>query len=68
MDLIIFWILKTIKNKKNTVLYFFPFLIKEIYINSHFEMIVIIDKERNLFQGIRFTPGLSIKHFLKIYI
>ncbi len=42
MDLIIFWILKSMKNKKNAVLYFlFPVLIKEIYINSHFEMIVI---------------------------
>jgi hypothetical protein len=42
MDVVVFWIIKSIRNKKNAVLFFlFPVLLKEIYISGHFEMIPI---------------------------
>jgi hypothetical protein len=42
LDVVVFWIIKSIRNKKNAVLFFlFPVLLKEIYINAHFEMIPI---------------------------
>jgi len=42
LDVVVFWIIKSIRNKKNAILFFlFPVLLKEIYINAHFEMIPI---------------------------
>jgi len=42
LDVVVFLIIKSIRNKKNAVLFFlFPVLLKEIYINAHFEMIPI---------------------------
>ena len=42
MDLLVVWMISCLRNKKSAVLYFlFPVLLKEVYINSHFEMISI---------------------------
>ncbi len=41
-DILVVWMIQSIRNKKTAVLYFlFPVLLKEIYINSHFEIITI---------------------------
>ena len=74
LDLVVLQMIKIITNKKSAVLYFlFPVLLKEVYINSHFEVLSIFFctlsiffMKKNYSMSSCFFYGLSVHS--KIYL
>lgn len=77
-DSLTFLIIRNLRGKKMALLYFlFPILIKEIYINAHFEIIVICllataiwlkEKRFNLFSWMVYGLALHSKFYLVVFI